>query len=151
MAGARALLPDPAAFGAAAEAEAKDDQAQNRGDALMHGASLAHRARRREGRLFIPPPRCGAAAETLNQAVADAPPGEHESSPKRRNGSGGGGGHHPFVEGLLETLPDPGTLWTIEGRAAWPEAAANIFTLMYKGEGRIAVQAIPPQRKEKVG
>lgn len=91
----------------------------------------------------------GPAAETLDQAAADAPLNEREPSPKRRNGSGSGGGHHPFVEGLLDTLPEPGTVWTIEGRAAWLEAAANIFTLMYKGEGRIAVQAVPPQRKDK--
>ena len=90
----------------------------------------------------------GAAAETLDQAVADARPNEREPTPKRRGGSGGGG-HHPFVEGLLETMPEPGTVWTIEGRAAWLEAAANIFTLIYKGEGRIAVQAVPVLRKDK--
>lgn len=91
----------------------------------------------------------GALPETLDQVAADAPLGEHESIPRRRNGSGGGGGRHPFVEGLLETMPEPGTVWTIEGRAAWLEAAANIFTLMYQGEGRIAIQAVPPQRKDK--
>jgi hypothetical protein len=91
----------------------------------------------------------GAAAETLDQAAADAPPGEREPTPQRRNGSGGGGGYHSFVEGLLETMPEPGTVWTIEGRAAWLEAAANIFTLIYKGEGRIAIQPVPAQRKDK--
>jgi hypothetical protein len=47
---------------------------------------------------------------------------------------------HPFIEGLLQTLPEPGTLWTIEGRAAWLKAAALIFTLMYHDEGDINVQ-----------
>ena len=89
----------------------------------------------------------GAAAETLDQTIADAPSSEPETK-KRRNGSGGGG-RHPFVEGLLETMPEPGTVWAIEGRAAWLEAAANIFTLIYKGEGRITVQAVPAQRKDK--
>lgn len=91
----------------------------------------------------------GAPAETLDQHVADAPPGERNTNAPRRKGSGDGGGHHPFVQGLLETMPEPGTMWTIEGRASWLEAAANIFTLIYKGEGRIAVQAMPAQRKEK--
>ena len=40
-------------------------------------------------------------------------------------------------------------MWTIEGRASWLEAAANIFTLIYKGDGRISIQAVPAQRKEK--
>jgi hypothetical protein len=58
------------------------------------------------------------------------------------SGSGGrGGDYHPFVEGLLQTMPEPGTLWAIEGRAAWLEAAANVFKLMYQGDGKIAVSA----------
>jgi hypothetical protein len=52
---------------------------------------------------------------------------------------GGGGQYHPFIEGLLQTLPEPGTLWTVEGRAAWLLAAAQNFTLIYKGEGKIDV------------
>jgi hypothetical protein len=68
-----------------------------------------------------------------------------------RNGNGGGGysgpsRYHPFIEGLLQTLPEPGTLWTIEGRAAWLQAAAQNFTLIYKGEGKIDVQAVSAQR-----
>jgi hypothetical protein len=68
-----------------------------------------------------------------------------------RSGGGNGGGRpprglHPFIEGLLQTLPEPGTLWTIEGRAAWLQAAAQNFTLIYKGEGKIDVQAVAPQR-----
>lgn len=94
-------------------------------------------------------PRAGTVAETLDQKTADALPSEREQTPPRRKGSGDGGGHHPFVQGLLETMPEPGTMWTIEGRASWLEAAANIFTLIYKGEGRIAIGAVPAQRKEK--
>lgn len=48
---------------------------------------------------------------------------------------------HPFVQGLLDTLPEPETNWTVEGRAKWLQAAANIFDLMYKGDGNITVQA----------
>ena len=56
-------------------------------------------------------------------------------------GGNGGGGYHPFVEGLLQTMPEPGTVWTIEGRAAWLEAAATAFKLIYKGDGKITVSA----------
>lgn len=64
-------------------------------------------------------------------------------------GDGGGGrrGLHPFIEGLLQTLPEPGTLWTIEGRAAWLQAAAQNFTLIYKGNGKISVQAVSETKK----
>jgi len=54
-------------------------------------------------------------------------------------GDGGNSGMHPFIRGLLGALPEPETLWTIEGRAKWLQAAANIFDLMYKGDGQISV------------
>ena len=91
----------------------------------------------------------GAAAETLDQAAADAPPAREEESP-RRNGysvGGGGGQYHPFIQGLLQTLPEPGTLWTVEGRAAWLQAAAQNFTLIYKGEGKIDVHVASAKEK----
>ena len=57
MTGTAAALPDEAAFGAAAERKSDDDQAQNGGDALLHGGKLSRlrepmRARsiRRHGR-----------------------------------------------------------------------------------------------------
>jgi hypothetical protein len=43
VAGARALVPDPAAFGAAAQPKAEHDEAKNRGETPMHKNSLAHR------------------------------------------------------------------------------------------------------------
>lgn len=57
---------------------------------------------------------------------------------------GSGSGYHPFVEGLLQTMPEPGTVWAIEGRAAWLEAAATTFKLIYKGDGKITVTAENP-------
>ncbi len=92
---------------------------------------------------LVRPRATGAVAETLDQAAADAPPPPREEEATRRNGggsNGGGGQYHPFVQGLLQTLPEPGTLWTVEGRAAWLQAAAQNFTLIYKGEGKIDVQ-----------
>jgi hypothetical protein len=50
---------------------------------------------------------------------------------------------HPFIKGLLDTLPEPGTNWALEGRAKWLQAAAYNFDLMYKGgDGEIKVSAL---------
>ncbi|MET0970218.1 MAG: hypothetical protein ABWY18_13535 [Tardiphaga sp.] len=48
---------------------------------------------------------------------------------------------HPFIQGLLDTIPEPGTNWAMEGRAKWLQAAANIFDLIYKGSGEIHITA----------
>lgn len=48
---------------------------------------------------------------------------------------------HPFIQGLLDTLPEPQTNWTVEGRAKWLQAAANIFDLIYQGSGEIDIRA----------
>lgn len=39
--------------------------------------------------------------------------------------------HHPFIEGLLKTLPESETEWTLAGRVKWLQAASNIFGLIY--------------------
>lgn len=38
---------------------------------------------------------------------------------------------HPFISGLLKTLPDAETEWTLAGRIKWLQAASNIFGLIY--------------------
>lgn len=96
-----------------------------------------------------------ASAPTADQGGSASPNFQerplHDELPSKRpeyvTGGGGGDGRslHPFVEGLLQTMPEPGTVWTIEGRAAWLEAAANIFKLIYKGNGNIIVKADPPE------
>jgi hypothetical protein len=48
-------------------------------------------------------------------------------------------GFHPFIQGLLDTLPAPETTWSIEGRGKWLQTAANIFDLIYMGDGTITV------------
>lgn len=42
--------------------------------------------------------------------------------------------YHPFIQGLLETLPHPNDVWSMEGREKWLSAASNIFDLIYKTE-----------------
>lgn len=80
----------------------------------------------------------GPAISEPSEAAPAEPAGEKASS--RNVNYSGGGNYHPFIMGLLDTLPAPGTLWTIEGRAAWLEAAASAFKLIYKGDGRITIQ-----------
>jgi hypothetical protein len=43
------------------------------------------------------------------------------------------GGYHPFIEGLLKTLPTVETEWPSRDRAKWLKTAANMFDLIYKG------------------
>ena len=43
MAGAPAFVPEPAAFGAGAQAQAQQRETQNCNEALAHGGTLAHR------------------------------------------------------------------------------------------------------------
>jgi hypothetical protein len=89
------------------------------------------------------------APETISQAVADSRADERNNTRERRGGSNGGGGnYHPFIEGLLKTLPEPDTVWSVEGRAAWLRAAAHNFTLMYQGEGQVLIDV---QEKDKSG
>jgi hypothetical protein len=98
-------------------------------------------------------------------AASGAPPSGRPPIEDDGGGSGNGGnggsnrrqvddeqetsGLHPFIRGLLDTIPEPGTNWAMEGRAKWLQAAANIFDLMYKGSGEIHItaKAEPPSKE----
>ena len=80
-------------------------------------------------------------AEDTPSQEANKQTGSKTDQVTERAGNGGDAGLHPFIQGLLQTLPEPDTVWSVEGRAAWLETAANCFTLMYKGEGKITVLA----------
>jgi hypothetical protein len=56
---------------------------------------------------------------------------------------------HPFIQGLLDSLPGPDTNWTVDGRAKWLQAAANIFDLMYKGSGEIHITVKGEQKLQE--
>lgn len=81
------------------------------------------------------------AAEDAGGGAGEIPPDNNEGLNRGGNGGGGGRRLHPFVQGLLDTLPEPQTTWTVEGRAKWLQAAANIFDLIYKGDGKVTVTA----------
>jgi hypothetical protein len=54
-------------------------------------------------------------------------------------GDGGFGDHDPLVLGLFRKLPEPDEDWPAKDRLKWLQPAANIFDLVYKGEGGITV------------
>ncbi len=62
------------------------------------------------------------------------------------DGGNGGGGtegtYHPFIEGLLKTLPKTGTKWALRDRAKWLKLAGNAFDLIYEAddEGTISIR-----------
>ena len=59
-----------------------------------------------------------------------------EQNNNNNGGSGGNGGgrDHPLIQGLLMTLPQPGSDWTGQDRVNWLTMANSIFTMIYKGE-----------------
>jgi hypothetical protein len=96
----------------------------------------------------------------LSGSVGGVPPTGRPPSPDEGSGNGDRGGNerveltavglnvgvgrfHPFIQGLLDRLPEPDTTWTIEGRAKWLLAAANCFDLLYQGSGEISVTFKP--------
>lgn len=56
---------------------------------------------------------------------------------------------HPFIQGLLQTLPPPETEWPAIARQKWLQTAANIFDLIYKGDGGIRVEAATAPRSPR--
>ncbi len=61
----------------------------------------------------------------------------HREGKQKKDGDGGGSGGddlHPFIQGLLQKLPQPETPWSIDGRAKWLMTASNIFDLLYIDE-----------------
>jgi hypothetical protein len=66
-------------------------------------------------------------------------PVSEEKKEIEKPGNGGGNkpppGMHPFIEGLLKTLPPPQTEWSIPDRVKWLQAASHIFDLIYTGDG----------------
>jgi hypothetical protein len=56
---------------------------------------------------------------------------------------------HPFIQGLLQTLPEPETEWPAPARVKWLQTAANIFDLICKGDGGITVTTAMASRSPR--
>lgn len=51
---------------------------------------------------------------------------------------------HPFVQGLLQSLPhDSGAGWPLDERVEWLKAAVHSFNLMFKNVGEITIAGTP--------
>lgn len=102
-------------------------------------------------RLVMP----GIASRPQDEERPREEPHEEEAAPKGKTGSGGGGAGggisdlNPFIQGLLQTLPPPQSDWPAVDRAKWLQTAANIFDLIYKGEGGITVRAATAERSPR--
>jgi hypothetical protein len=76
---------------------------------------------------------------TSSPALDPAPSTNHDGNGgggkgKNGGGNGGGGELHPFIQGLIEELPEPKSDWPFDERRKWLQAASNIFDLIYKSE-----------------
>jgi hypothetical protein len=40
--------------------------------------------------------------------------------------------HDPCIQGLVDRLPEPDSIWSLDDRVRWLRTAANIFALIYK-------------------
>ena len=77
---------------------------------------------------------------------AQDPPEE----PGKGNKGGGGGGTppppelHPFITGLLQTLPPADSVWPSDDRKKWLATAESVFGLIYKEEQKALPAASTP-------
>jgi hypothetical protein len=87
--------------------------------------------------------------------IAPGQPAREDQKADSGNGGNGSGQtpptppRHPFIEGLLRTLPEPETDWPAVARVKWLQTAANIFDLIYKGDGGIKIEMAMAQRSPR--
>jgi hypothetical protein len=55
----------------------------------------------------------------------------------------------PLIQALVDKLPKPNTIWSIDDRAKWLKAAAMAFNLIYKTTERVEQQS--PSELKAVG
>jgi hypothetical protein len=79
-----------------------------------------------------------------SRPIDDTTPPPQAPAEDRRGGGGTGGTYHPFIEGLLKTLPETGKKWPLRERAKWLTLAGNAFDLIYEsdGNGTITIKVI---------
>lgn len=109
-----------------------------------------------QNRLVQPTVRALKPGVTPPAALGGGDEGKNKNPGNGGGGTGGGGGiqRHPFIEGLLETLPSavigaPKSEWSLRGRQDWLQTAVGVFNLIYKtaddDEGTIKVMVDQPK------
>jgi 3-methyladenine DNA glycosylase AlkD len=56
----------------------------------------------------------------------------------------------PLIQALVDKLPKPNSIWSLEDRAKWLRAAAIIFNLVYKPEANMPdakIEDLPSELK----
>jgi hypothetical protein len=123
-------------------------QADRARQSFDRSASAAGFYEQGKDRLVMP---AGVSAPAIETGKADAETGYEGGSrsggtPGRGSSTGGPGAEldeqpqHPFIKGLLTSLPAHGEEWPAIDRAKWLQTAASIFTLIYKGDGTVRVE-----------
>jgi hypothetical protein len=69
--------------------------------------------------------------EVLANPALSIEKADFNESSGARFARGNGLERHPFIEGLLKTLPETDSEWSTAGRLKWLQAASNIFGLIY--------------------
>jgi hypothetical protein len=77
------------------------------------------------------------------------PPPDENRDRKGKGGGGDIGDHDPLILGLFRKLPEPEADWPAAARLKWLQTAANIFDLVYKGEGGIVVSLARADRSPR--
>jgi hypothetical protein len=85
-------------------------------------------------------------AQVEQSSIGPASP--QKTNDDRKQNLAGDSKRHPFVDGLLKTLPEPGEEWSIAGRVKWLQAASNIFGLIYTTKDEDDVEFIDIERKK---
>lgn len=119
------LMPPPAALEremlALGVAKKQTDRARQ---AFERSASQAGFYAHGKDRLVMPAALPTPPTKKIEERAGDKPP--------PGGGGDGGGDLHPFIQGLLQSLPAPGTDWEVEDQANWLKTAAQIFGMIYK-------------------
>ena len=90
-----------------------------------------------------------AVAAREDAAPPPTPPLDEQINRDRRGNGGGFDDHDPLILGLFQKLPEPDADWPAKDRLKWLQTAANIFDLVYKGEGGITVSLARADRSPR--
>jgi hypothetical protein len=79
-----------------------------------------------------PRPKTAASPRPANKTIPKASSKKPEPRPEFAPSPPPSTGQHPFIRGLLQSLPEAGTEWDPEDRAKWTNAALAVFDLIYE-------------------
>jgi hypothetical protein len=90
------------------------------------------------------PPQFGEFVESVTESEGEVEVGRTDFGATQ-----GGEKLHPFVKGLIDTLPQPKAKWGVNDRVKWLRAAAYNFDLMYTDGGEIKIEDVKAANEPK--